>query len=274
MIQNNQDAEIGGKRQTLTLLFSDIENFTGITEQTDPEEMINRLYVYFSLLAHTITDNKGTIDKYIGDSIMAFWGAPVDIDVKTHARLACQSALVCQMQGFNLSNTWKREGKPAFRTRFGIHTGEVVVGNMGSDERINYTVLGDNVNLASRLEGLNKYYGTEIIVSSATHNLVKDEFEFRVLDKITVKGKTQPIFIYELLAEKDKLDHNVLRAYRVYEAGFKCYLNGDWDGCVKYMADVIRSLNDPAAKVLKERAENFKANPPAKWTGVYVYDKK
>ena len=274
LIKNNQNAEIGGRRQTLTLMFSDIENFTGITEQTSPEEMVNRLYVYFSLLAHTITDNKGTIDKYIGDSIMAFWGAPVEIDVKVHAKLACQAALVCQMQGFNLSNTWKREGKPEFRTRFGIHTGEVVVGNMGSDERINYTVLGDNVNLASRLEGLNKYYGTEIIVSSATHNLVKDEFEFRVLDKITVKGKTQPIFIYELLAEKDKLDHNVLRAYRVYEAGFKCYLNGDWDGCIKYMQDVIRSLNDPAAKVLKERAENFKANPPAKWTGVYVYDKK
>ncbi len=274
LIKNNQNAEIGGKRQTLTLMFSDIENFTGITEQTSPEEMVNRLYVYFSLFAHTITDNKGTIDKYIGDSIMAFWGAPVEIDVKVHARLACQAALLCQMQGFNLSNTWKREGKPEFRTRFGIHTGEVVVGNMGSDERINYTVLGDNVNLASRLEGLNKYYGTEIIVSSATHNLVKDNFEFRVLDKITVKGKTQPIFIYELLAEKDKLDHNVLRAYRIYEAGFKCYLNGDWGGCIKYMQDVIRSLNDPAAKVLKERAENFKANPPERWNGVYVYDKK
>lgn len=274
LIKNNQNAEIGGKRQTLTLMFSDIENFTGITEQTSPEEMVNRLYVYFSLLAHTITGNKGTIDKYIGDSIMAFWGAPVEIDVKTHAKLACQAALVCRMQGFNLSASWKREGKPEFRTRFGIHTGEVVVGNMGSDERINYTVLGDNVNLASRLEGLNKYYGTEIIVSSATHNLVKDEFEFRVLDKITVKGKTKPIFIYELLAEKDKLAHNVLRVYRLYEAGFKCYLSGDWDGCIRYMTDVIRSLNDSAAKVLKERAENFKKNPPLKWTGVYAYDKK
>lgn len=274
LIKNNQNAEIGGKRQTLTLMFSDIENFTGITEKTSPEEMVNRLYVYFSLLAHTITDNKGTIDKYIGDSIMAFWGAPIEIDVKLHAKLACLSALICQMQGNNLSATWKREGKPAFRTRFGIHTGEVVVGNMGSDERINYTVLGDNVNLASRLEGLNKYYGTEIIVSSTTHNLVKDEFEFRVLDKITVKGKTQPIFIYELLAEKDKLDRSLLRTYRIYEAGFKCYLSGDWDGCIRYMKSVIKDLNDPAAKVLKERAENFKINPPAKWTGVYVFDKK
>ena len=274
LIQNNQDAEIGGKRQTLTLLFSDIENFTGITEQTDPEEMINRLYVYFSLLAHTITDNKGTIDKYIGDSIMAFWGAPVDIDVKVHAKLACQSALTCQMQGFNLSNSWIREGKQKFRTRFGIHTGEVVVGNMGSDERINYTVLGDNVNLASRLEGLNKYYGTEIIISGATHSLVKDDFEFRILDKITVKGKTQPIFIYELLAEKDKLDHKILKYYRIYEMGLKYYLSEDWDNCIKYMSDVIRHLDDKAARVIKERAENFKVNPPVNWTGVYAFDKK
>ena len=274
LIKNNQNAEIGGKRQVLSLMFSDIENFTGITEKTAPEEMINRLYVYFSLLAHTITSNKGTIDKYIGDSIMAFWGAPVEIDKKKHAELACRSALICQTQGFNLSNMWKREGKPRFRTRFGIHTGEVVVGNMGSDERINYTVLGDNVNLASRLEGLNKYYGTEIIVSDATHNLVKDLFEFRALDKITVKGKTQAIFIYELLAEKDKLDQKVLRAYRVYETGLKYYLSGDWDNCIKYMKDVEKHLNDKAAQVIIERAENFKANPPKKWNGVYVFDKK
>lgn len=274
LIQNNQNAVIGGKKQVLTLMFSDIENFTGITEQTKPEELINRLYDYFSLFAHTITDNKGTIDKYIGDSIMAFWGAPVNIDVKTHARLACLAALTCQMQGFNLSNVWLREGKPKFRTRFGIHTGEVVVGNMGSDERINYTVLGDNVNLASRLEGLNKYYGTEIIISGATYDLVKDEFETRVLDKITVKGKTQPIYIFELLAEKNKLDPNVLKAYRTYEVALKYYFEGDWDKCIKYLNAVLMHVDDSASKVIKERAEQFMINPPENWNGVYVFDKK
>ena len=274
LIKNNQDAEIGGKKQTLTLLFSDIENFTGITEKTKPEELVNRLYDYFSLFAHTITDNRGTIDKYIGDSIMAFWGAPIEMDVKTHALLACRAALSCQMQGFNLSNAWIREGKPKFRTRFGIHTGEVVVGNMGSDERINYTVLGDNVNLASRLEGINKYYGTEIIISAVTHDLVKDEFEFRVLDKITVKGKTQPVFIYELLAEKDKLDQKILKVYKAYEKGLRFYFSGDWDNCIRYMDAVIRRLNDKAAEVIKERAEKFKLNPPENWNGVYAFDKK
>ncbi len=274
LIRDNQNAEIGGKKQCLTLMFSDIENFTGIAERTKPEELIGRLYDYFSLLAHTITDNKGTIDKYIGDSIMAFWGAPVDIETKTHARLACRSALTCQMQGFNLSNIWSREGKPRFRTRFGIHTGEVVVGNMGSDERINYTVLGDSVNLASRLEGLNKYYGTEIIASGATHELVKDEFEFRLLDKITVKGKVLPIFIYELLAEKGKIDQKILKTYEVYEMGLNYYFDGDWDKCINYMSFVIERIDDSAAKVIKERAEKFKLNPPANWSGIYAFDKK
>lgn len=274
LIRNSQRAEIGGKKQTLTLMFSDIENFTGISEKTRPEDLVNRLYDYFSLFAHTISGNRGTIDKYIGDSIMAFWGAPVEMDTKLHATLACRSALTCQMQGFNLSNAWIREGKPKFRTRFGIHTGEVVVGNMGSDERINYTVLGDNVNLASRLEGINKYYGTEIIISAVTHDLVKEDFEFRILDKITVKGKTQPLYIYELLAEKGKLDQNILKVYRGYEKGLKYYFDGDWDNCIKYMSAVIRRLNDKAAEVIKERAEGFKLNPPENWNGVYAFDKK
>ena len=274
LIKTSQNAEIGGKKQTLTLLFSDIENFTGISEKTKPEELVNRLYDYFSLFSHTIADNKGTIDKYIGDSIMAFWGAPVEMDVRQHAILACRSALICQMQGFNLSNAWIREGKPKFRTRFGIHTGEVVVGNMGSDERINYTVLGDNVNLASRLEGINKYYGTEIVISSVTHDLIKDSFECRLLDKITVKGKTEPLFIYELLAEKDKLDQNILKVYKAYEKGLKYYFAQDWDNCIKYMSAVARRLKDKAATVIKERAETFKVNPPENWDGVYAFDKK
>ncbi len=274
LVRNSQNAEIGGKKQTLTLLFSDIENFTGISEKTKPEDLVNRLYDYFSLFAHTISGNRGTIDKYIGDSIMAFWGAPIEMDVKLHATLACRAALTCQMQGFNLSNAWIREGKPKFRTRFGIHTGEVVVGNMGSDERINYTVLGDNVNLASRLEGINKYYGTEIIISAVTHDLVKEDFEFRMLDKITVKGKTQPLYIYELLAEKGKLDQNILKVYRGYEKGLKYYFEGDWDNCIKYMSAVIRRLNDKAAEVIKERAESFKLTPPENWKGVYAFDKK
>ena len=135
-------------------------------------------------------------------------------------------------------------------------------------------MLGDNVNLASRLEGINKYYGTEIIISGITHDLVQEDFEFRLLDKITVKGKTKPLYIYELLAEKGKLDQNILKVYRGYEKGLKFYFEGDWDNCIKYMSAVIRRLDDKAAAVIKERAESFKLNPPEDWKGVYAFDKK
>ncbi len=274
LIKNNQDASIGGEKQVVTLFFSDIENFTGISENVAPEDLVNRLYEYFSTFEHTIHENNGTLDKYIGDSIMAFWGAPIPMDIHEHARLACRSALICQTLGFNLSNTWAREGKARFRTRMGIHTGEVIVGNMGSNERINYTVLGDSVNLASRLEGINKYYGTEIIVSDSTHDLVKDDFEFRLLDKITVKGKTKPLYIYELLAEKDKLDRNMLKVYRYYENGLLCYFKGEWDNTIKYMDIVLQSSNDKPAGIIRERTLKYRANPPSNWNGIYAFDKK
>lgn len=272
LMKNNQDANIGGVRKEVTIYFSDIENFTGISEKLMPEELLKRLYEYFSLMSNAIHENKGTLDKYIGDSIMAFWGAPLDLD--DHAACACRSALACRDLGNNLSNAWQREGKDRFRTRMGVHTGEVVVGNMGSDERINYTVLGDNVNLASRLEGINKYYGTEITVSDSTHALVKDQFEFRMLDKIAVKGKTQPVTIYELLSEKDKYDKNKLKVYGYYETGLSYYFAGNWDKTIQYMDVVLKYLKDPPAATIRSRAVEYRVNPPQDWNGVHSFKDK
>ncbi len=272
LIRNNQDASIGGIKKEVTMFFSDIENFTGISEKLEPEELLRRLYDYFTVMSDAIHENSGTLDKYIGDSIMAFWGAPLDLE--NHAYLACRSALICRELGANLSSAWAREGKDKFRTRMGIHTGEVVVGNMGSDDRINYTVLGDNVNLASRLEGINKFYGTEITVSETTHALVADQFEFRMLDKIAVKGKTQPVTIYELLSEKDRFDRNMLKLYRYYEAGLSHYFAGEWGKAIQYMELVLKYVRDTAALVIKARAEDFIANPPDHWNGVHSYKEK
>jgi len=272
LMQNDRDASIGGEKKTVTIFFSDIENFTGISEKLDPEDLLGRLYKYFSIMSDAIHENKGTLDKYIGDSIMAFWGAPLDLE--DHAFHACLSALACRELGANLSNAWAREGKDRFRTRMGLHSGEVVVGNMGSDDRINYTVLGDSVNLASRLEGVNKYYGTDIALSETTHDLVKDRFEFRMLDRIAVKGKSRPVVVYELLAEKDRLDKNLLKVYSYYEAGLSCYFEGKWDKAIKYMDVVLKYLRDTPASVIKARAEAYKAAPPEAWDGVHSFSSK
>ncbi len=178
---------LGGEKRTMTVLFSDIVGFTSISESTPPKKLAFMLNNYLTIMSRVILKHNGVLDKYIGDAIMAFWGAP--IKQADHALLACRAALEMQKVGKN----------SPFKMRIGINTGEMVVGNMGSHERFDYTVLGDNVNLASRLEGINKKFGTKIIISQSTYDLVKDNVKARKLGKVTVKGKKQKITIYELL---------------------------------------------------------------------------
>lgn len=272
LVKNNQDANIGGDKKELTIFFSDIANFTSISEKMHPEEIAAQLSDYFSEMSQTILSNKGTVDKYIGDAIMAFWGAPNEL--KNHEYLACQSALKCNELIRNLSNKWVREGKPKFKTRIGIHTGEVIVGNIGYEKRIDYTVIGDNVNLASRLENINKYYSTEIIVSETTRDIVRDDFEFRTLDKISVKGKLKPITIYELLAEKGKLNKGYLKLYQIYDDGVNYYFDGNWEKTIKYMDALLQYKKDIPASIIKQRAEAYLKNPPENWNGVFTFQKK
>lgn len=272
LMEKQQEANIGGEEKELTMFFSDIENFTNISESIPPQALLSQLCDYFSAMSRTILDNEGTLDKYIGDSIMAFWGAPNTLE--NHAYLACKSALICQDLIFNLSHVWKREGKYPFRTRMGIHTGKVIVGNMGYEKRINYTVLGDNVNLASRLESINKYYNTSIIVSENTYELVKDKFEFRTLDRITVKGKSHPVTIYELLANKGGMGKNKLKLYKLYEEGVKCYFNGEWLKSIKYMDTILKYMQDQPTMIIRERSSEYLKNPPKDWNGVHVFHDK
>lgn len=168
---------------------------------------------------------------------MAFWGAPPDNP--NHAVCAYRSALICQELIYDLCHRWEIAGLPPFKTRMGLHTDTVVVGNMGYEKRINYTVIGDGVNLASRLEGINKFYGTKIVMSESTYSQVKDFFEIRMLDRITVKGKIQPIHIYELLTEKNKLNDNDSMCNSLYENGLRCYFIGDWDRAIQFMEQVL-----------------------------------
>ncbi|MEI6278117.1 MAG: adenylate/guanylate cyclase domain-containing protein [Verrucomicrobiae bacterium] len=204
LIRLNKEASLGVEKRTMTVMFSDIADFSTISEQMAPEILAGHLAVYFEGMTKIILRNRGTVDKYIGDAIMAFWGAPRP--AREHAVSACRAALQCRHFLESFEREAARKGGPVFKTRMGINSGEMIVGNMGYDERMDYTVIGDHVNLASRLEGLNKSYGTQIIISGHTCSLVKGEFEVRRLDVVAVKGRSQYVEIYELLSEKGSLE--------------------------------------------------------------------
>lgn len=200
LVRGETIARLGGKKQELTILFTDITNFTEIAEQMEPELLMLHTSEYLDALTLTIQKYKGSIDKYIGDAIMAFWGAPApDAD---HVLHACQATLACRDLLKRLNPLWQKNNKPQMLTRFGINTGTVVVGNLGSSERFNYTALGDNVNLAARLETTNKIYGTDIMVNQSVYQQCKDKFYFRPIDRIKIRGKSTTTEIYELVAGK------------------------------------------------------------------------
>ncbi len=200
LISTGEGAQLGGRERELTVLFSDITGFTSIAELMTPEQLMLHLSEYFDELTKILTCHRGTVDKYIGDAIMAFWGAPVHDD--DHAVHACEAGLACQEKIAELNRKWIMEGKSAMVTRIGISTGPTVVGNVGSHERINYTVMGDNVNMASRLEEANKTYGTQIIVSGKTYEAASNKFLFRPLGVVALRGKVKGMAVYELVGRR------------------------------------------------------------------------
>jgi len=191
---------LGGQRENLTVLFTDIRGFTTISESKQPEEVVAILNEYLSEMVKIIFKYDGTLDKFIGDAIMAFWGAP--IPQNDHPRRAIRCALEMTEALKSLNEKWAKENKPQIKIGIGLNSGDMVVGNMGSAERMDYTVIGDNVNLASRLEGLTKEYGTTIIISESTYNAVKDLVEVKELGEVKVKGKTIPVKIYTVTGSK------------------------------------------------------------------------
>ena len=199
LFQKGEDITLGGEKKELTIFFSDIAGFTTIAEALSIDVLTPLLTEYFDFMTKIILESAGTVDKFIGDGIMAFWGAPLDLP--DHASRACTTALHCNAAMIKFNQKRKAEGSPEFRTRFGINTGVVIVGNIGTPDRMNYTVIGDAVNVTARLQEVDKFYHTSIIVSEDTHKIVKDEFVLRPLDIVNVKGKKEKIKIYELVAK-------------------------------------------------------------------------
>lgn len=275
LISTGEEARLGGQKRTLTVFFSDISRFTTIAEGMAPEELMLHLSEYFDELTQILSEHKGTVDKYIGDGILAFWGAPVPED--NHAFHACDAALICQEKLKDLNRKWASAGKSPLETRIGISTGETVVGNVGSRERINYTVMGDNVNLASRLEGVNKLYGTKIIVSRVTYETVSDRFWCRPLDIVAVKGRSEGTTIYELLMKKGEGDADQVEELCVaFAKGFETYLARDWEGAIKIFKTLsIKFPHDFPTELYLSRCRQYQANPPeADWQGIAYLETK
>ncbi|MCK5728236.1 MAG: hypothetical protein KAH08_03340 [Methylococcales bacterium] len=264
------EASVVAEHQELNLsfFFSDIEGFTTLSEEVGPQELMTDLSDYFDCMTKIIVlNNQGTIDKYIGDSVMAFWGAPNYI--AEHSKLACYSALGCKLTIDRLNKERLALGKKAFITRIGIHTGLAIVGHLGSRDRINYTVIGDNVNLASRIEGVNKIYHTQIIVSQNSYRQVYQYFVFRPLDFIIVKGKNEGIKIYELVGEKNAVDNEILALVALASDAFEAYLSKQFEQALRLYKQILtNNPDDQPAKVLMTKCEHFIKNPPDQhWTG-------
>ena len=271
LLERGEAAKIGGKTLDVTILFTDIEGFTSISEKMPPMELALHLEEYFNFMLEELRLENATVDKFIGDSIMAFWGAPA-VNTK-HATSAVRAVWNCTQKLNKFNNKWKDSGKPEFVTRFGISSGEAVVGNVGASSRLNYTVLGDNVNMASRIEGLNKYYGTKVLATSAVVSETKNVFMFRHVDRVAVKGKAQVEEIFEMLGPSDHVPEDI-RLFRAgYEEALNLYFNQDFSRAMKCLDDLNPIFHEErSVQRLKESCNRFIKTAPGKdWKGVHIF---
>jgi adenylate cyclase len=272
MLRHPEQVKLGGERRNLTVLFSDIRGFTSISETLDPEALVALLNEFFTPMTRLVLENGGTLDKYMGDALMAFFGAPVAHP--DHAHRACRATLAMRTELVRLNEGWHRDGKlPPHLTLgigIGLNSGEMSVGNVGSEAVFGYTVIGDNVNLGSRIEGLNKDYGSHILVSEFTARAAAEGFLFRELDSVRVKGKLKPVGIYELLAAAPAPPDQLERA-TLYAQGLAAYRARDFDAAEAIFGDLADRLDDGPGKIFRERCRHYQEDPPpADWDGVEV----
>jgi len=263
----------GGEVKELTVMFSDVRGFTTISEGLTPDELVHLLNEYFNAMTNMLFSKLGTLDKYIGDAIMAFWGSPYPQN--DHAFLACACALEMLATLEKLNQKWEAEGRKRISIGIGLNTGEVNVGNMGSDKRLAWTVMGDNVNLASRLEGMTKQYRCSVIISENTYRQVGSQFACRELDKILVKGKSQPVTIYELLApmaERFRFEPLLSK----FEEALAAYRTHDWRNAAARLGELLIEFPDdgPTQILLQRSIEFIDDAPEPDWDGVYVMKSK
>ena len=274
IVANPDMLKLGGEKREMTPFFSDIQGFSTISEGLTPEELVQLLNEYLTAMCDIISSHHGTIDKFEGDAIIAFWGAPLDLP--NHATVACYATIEMQKRSVELRKMLREQNRPLLYTRMGLNSGPVVVGNMGSAERMDYTMMGDVVNLAARLEGANKFYKTYSMISGSTYELVKDDVDSRQLDIIRVVGKNEPVPVHELLARKNETSSEMSGVVEQYLKGLKLYQDRNFADAVKEFEKVLTiDQDDGPSQTYVKRCAMFIETPPEKdWDGVFTFTEK
>jgi adenylate cyclase len=261
MLDNPEKLKVGGERIDITCLFSDVRDFTSISEMLTPAELASTLNRYMGEMTDIVFEYNGTLDKYIGDAIVAFWGAPLDIG--DHVDQAMDAAVKMLEVLPNINREFKEKGMPEFKIGLGLNSGVCSVGNMGSDQIFAYTALGDSMNLGARLESLCKHYGAQILISEYTYEKMnKDKFTTRLIDKVIVKGKNEPVGVYEVLYSYHPFMVNQ-HALRIFKEGYQLYLEAKFEESLKIFTSILEfNPDDKASTRLKESCEKWIESPP------------
>jgi adenylate cyclase len=274
LISSGEDAQLGGSIREVTVFFSDVAGFTSMSEKVSPTELVDMLSGYLEAMTEVITAHGGTVDKFIGDGIMAFWGAPAE--QADHAARACEAALACQQRLEELRQDDRHVWLRTAVTRIGVATGQALVGNVGTSTRMNYTAMGDVVNLAARLEAQNKSYDTQILVSESAYSAAKSRVLARAVDVVAVKGKNTGVRVYELLAPTAKATAGDHALAALADQALAAYLGRDFSGAIAVLDQILSAHpSDGAAAALRARAAEFALSPPPPdWSGVHVSETK
>lgn len=274
LVEDPTKIQLGGEEREMTAFFSDIAGFSGISENLSPSELVQVLNEYLTEMCNIIIGFEGTVDKFEGDAIIAFWGAPtVQAD---HARLSCYASIDMNERLVELRDHWAEAGVPQLRVRMGLNSGPMVVGNMGSVQRMNYTIMGDAVNVAARLEGANKAYGSKMMIAESTFLGCESDIDARELDTIRVVGKTEPVKVYELLARKNQTTGQMAELVARFAQGLEAYKSMRFDDAIKLFEECLEIMpEDGPSQTYRARCQVYLENSPGDdWDGVFVLTEK
>lgn len=274
LINSPEKLVLGGEKRIITAFFSDVQGFTSISEKLLPEELVELLNEFLTEMTNIILDHKGTVDKFEGDAIIAFFGAPNDLE--NQAEAACMACVDMQKRLVQLRAGWKKLGKPELKMRVGLYTGTAVVGNMGSKNRMDYTMMGDTVNTAARLEGVNKIYGIYSLVGETTRDAAGKKIIMREIDSINVVGKKEAVTIYQPIAYREDMDNHMVETMGHYASGLTAYRNRDWSSAILFFKAALEVMpDDGPSKTMLARCEELAKTPPAEdWDGVFTMKTK